>query len=378
MKIFVSAGETSGDAILGAVLQRLRARHQEMELCGLGGPMAQACGLLPLFPLEKTAVNGGWDVLRHALFLLRMYRHSVAALIGFHPDLVILVDYPGLNLRLAQKARALGIPIYFLAPPQTWVYRKAKHRKARVARALAGCSVHVLFPFEAETFAKTARRVTVGHFMITNQVVRQQTTVSRPILCLCPGSRMPVLVRNLPVWLDHLNGLGIFGVEENSMEPKVQILVPEHLGTQVTFWLDEFRQGRYAHLVPIRTDKDSALAQADRVIAFPGTITLELARLRVPTLVLAILDPFTLVVGKRILKSPRLALPNLLLGEGVFPEWAGTATNLTVTRFRGLLENLLTWNPSWELFANRLETVVGLGSGAEIVAEECLELLGLN
>src|SRR4051812_48959405 len=99
-RIFVSAGEVSGDQILSGILSRLRGRFPDMELRGLGGAGAMAAGLKPLFPMERTAFSGAWDVLRNLRFALGMYAQAAGEMRRFKPDLVLLVDYPGLNLRL--------------------------------------------------------------------------------------------------------------------------------------------------------------------------------------------------------------------------------------------------------------------------------------
>lgn len=378
--------------MLGEVLLRLRARYPELELRGLGGAAAAAYGLEPLLPLERTAVSGAWDVLRRPFFILRMYRMAVAAMEGFRPDLVLLVDYPGLNLRLARRARALGLDVHFIAPPQAWAYRNPERRARRAAEALEGCSVHVLFPFEAAAFAAHARKVTVGHFLVTE-------TPSRPgvakILCLCPGSRLPVLRRNLPLWLhrlDQLQGLAGHGDAAPPGPIEVHILVPAHLEGEATSLVRAFlvrrvfsarraeSAGNTAPVPRVRTDKDEALAEARWAIAFPGTIALELALRRVPALILAVLDPLTLAIGKRILASTdRLGLPNLLLREDLFPEWAGTAAKLTREAMHGRMSSLLArkpaWDGAWEAILGRLEKAVGTGNGAEICARECLDTL---
>lgn len=160
----------------------------------------------------------------------------------------------------------------------------------------------------------------------------------------------------------------------------------------------------------IRTDAAEALARAPRAIAFPGTITLELALRRVPTLVLALLDPLTYAVGRRVLAGRRLALPNLILGEELFPEWAGTPPGPDPARFRALWESLpgressserggpaaadpegarraagegrpaaddrsIERRAAWERKLAALEARLGPGDGAGVAAEACRDLL---
>jgi lipid-A-disaccharide synthase len=125
----------------------------------------------------------------------------------------------------------------------------------------------------------------------------------------------------------------------------------------------------------VRSDKAAVLAGAAAAIAFPGTITLELARHRVPTLVLALLDPLTYAIGKRVLKDRRLSLPNLLIGEDLFPEWAGTSRGPDLETFRGLLCARDAVG-DWDRRLARLAERMGPGDGEVAATQACLDLLG--
>ncbi len=378
MKIFVSAGEVSGDEMLGAVLGRLKETLPDLQIRGLGGLAAESHGLSPLFPLEQTAISGVWDVLRRAFFLFRMYRTALAVLKDFHPDLVLLVDYPGLNLRLAAKAHAMGKRVCYVAPPQAWAYQAQNQRTKRAVRALRGCSVHVLFPFEATFFSESVAQVTVGHFLVSDPVLPKPPATRRPILLLCPGSRVPVWRRNLPVWLERLLERNVLGVDSDLLLPEIHLLMPAHLAEMSREWLRKFHGGKFVPFVTIQTDKKTALADADWALAFPGTLTLELALSQVPTAILAVMDPLTLAVGKRLLRSTRLGLPNLLLEEEVFSEWVGVSAELTKVKFQKVLQDLWAWNRAWEPLQERLSRVLGTGNGAEIVAGECMRLVNAS
>ncbi|HLP40250.1 MAG TPA: hypothetical protein VK465_01975, partial [Fibrobacteria bacterium] len=218
MNLFVSAGEVSGDRILAAVLAALRERVPDLKVRGLGGEASARQGLQPLLPLRRTAVSGLGDVLARAGFLARMRRVAFECLESREagrPDLALLVDYPGLNLRLAARARALGVPVYYIAPPQAWLYKDAAGKAARARRFLAGCVVHALFPFERDTFFAGAERVVRGHFLEA-AAESEGGGLRKPagygeggLLLLCPGSREGALRRNLPAWLRALAGAGL-------------------------------------------------------------------------------------------------------------------------------------------------------------------------
>lgn len=361
MKIFVSAGEVSGDFILGRILAGLRGRFPGLELCGLGGAAAERQGLRPLFPLERTAVSGLGDVLRAAFFALSMRRAALRALEESRADLALLVDYPGLNLTLARRARELGVPVYYVAPPQAWAYRAPERKLRKAARALEGETVHVLFPFEAEAYG-FARKVVSGHFLARGQ--GSETGARGDLLCLCPGSRLPVLRRNLPAWLRALDEAGVL----RAAGP-ISILVPAHLENEARA-LSEGWRARYRSM-EVTSDKDRVLRDARWAFAFPGTVTLELAMHGIPTAGAALLDPLTLAAGRRVLRETRVLLPNLLLGEGIFPEWVGVPGRFGAAEAAGLWAALRekAWN--WKDLQGGLDRVLGPGDGAGKAIEQC-------
>jgi lipid-A-disaccharide synthase len=376
-KVFVSAGEVSGDAILGSILKLLRQRFPDMELRGLGGSAAAASGLEPLFPMARTAFSGAWDVLRNARFALGMYVKASAELRRFKPDLVLLVDYPGLNLRLARLARSLGVPVLFVAPPQAWVYKNPERKLRRARGALRGAAVHVLFPFEKSWYEGAAGEISVGHFLEVPASRAEQEqgfgggaragARTPGLTCLCPGSRLPVLRRNLPVWLTLLRQ------SPQGLDSRYAVLVPPHLKDEAQR-LVASHSGWNGIKVEVRTDKSALLGEATAAIAFPGTVTLELALGRVPTLVLAIVDPFTLALGRRVLGDSRLALPNLILGEEVFPEWVGMAPGPTAEVFRELLGRR-DGVDGWGGWLEKLRVGIGVGGGMDASFQSCLNLL---
>jgi lipid-A-disaccharide synthase len=373
-RVFVSAGEASGDRILGDILRLLREGLPDLELRGLGGEAAAGCGLKPLFPLERTAFSGAWDVIRNAAFALRMYASAARELRRFRPDLVLLVDYPGLNLRLARLARNLGVPVCFVAPPQAWAYRNPARKLKRANGALKGCHVHVLFPFEKASFQDAAAGVSVGHFLGGEPgAMRGPLAAGRDapgktgLLLLCPGSRVAVLRRNLPAWLDTL-------AAADRLAGDIAVLVPKALAPIAERILAVHANGRYAGRARVRSDKAAAFAEAGRAIAFPGTITLELALARVPTLVLAVLDPLTYALGRRILRDTRLALPNLILGGEAFPEWAGTGKGPNPERYLEL-ERLREGASGAGTLPERLAGRLGPGAGAEEAYAVCARIL---
>lgn len=391
LRIFVSAGEVSGDQILARILSALRARlaGRAVEIRGLGGRESEREGLVPLLPLSRTAVSGVGDVLASAFFLARMRRLALRHLEGAggrRPDLALLVDYPGLNLGLARRARALGVPVLYVAPPQAWLYRKAREKAAKARRALAGAAVQVLYPFETAIFTGGQNgegeagpsSVEYGHFLDESMAIgeRRRAGDGEDLLLLCPGSRLPALRRNLPAWLEAFRGAGTppfatgITAPRGAAPARAAVLAPPHLEREVRTLAERHSGGRPAP--EILVDKAAALGRARWAVAFPGTITLELALAGVPAAVAAALDPLTLAVGRRAVRGPWLGLPNLLLGKEAFPEWAGRPAALG-SAAAGLWERLR--KADGQGAAARLREILGPPRGAGIAAEACLKIL---
>lgn len=363
MKVFVGAGEASGDRIAAAVLDRLKARYGALTLCGFGGPLCAAHGLRSPYALRDLAVNGLGDVLRRALFLTRARATLRRALAAARPDLVLLVDYPGMNVPLARRARALGLPVYYIAPPQLWAYRNPARRLARLRRALDGVPLQVLFPFEIPCYPAWRAPITQGHFFPLPAFEPARGLR----LLLCPGSRRGVLRRNLPLWLARVHAF--FGTLDG-----VDILVPEGLAGEAralaaaatrTRPAPDAGAGDPADGPRVLTDRDEAFARAGAALAFPGTVTLELFLARIPTRVWCVVDALTLRAGRRLLKGPHVALPNLIAGEPLLPEWIGTARDFRA-RPPSWPDTRADWSPAATAEAvHAVWTAMGAGDGTE-------------
>jgi lipid-A-disaccharide synthase len=389
IKIFVSAGEASGDALLAktlAALRQLLGVETPLILAGLGGPLSEAQGLASLFPLSQLSVNGIGDVLRHLPFLWRMDRRVKAELIRFDPDIVVLVDYPGFNLRLMRLAKQLGKPVFYLVPPQGWAKRPSPAREKRRRALFAGVSVQVLFPFEVADFTALGADVAQGNCftMVPNpDFTRQTEQGSKAILLLCPGSRPAVLRRNLGAWLVALHALNAqpeVTINDSLFTCRhIQVLVPPWLrDTAKACLLSQPFTGEAAVSVEIVTDKTKALSEASQAICFPGTMTLELACAGIPTVVVGILDAVTFAIGRRIVITPWFALANILLQSRIIPEWVGLQRDFGPKLLQALMEERRDGFNESEMalgIQTRLLAVLGQSQGENVAAERILRLV---
>lgn len=383
LRLFVSAGEASGDRILGAVLARLRERlggESGLLLCGLGGEAAEKQGLRSLAPMSRLAVNGAADVLRQAPFFWLLYRRLLKAFEAFAPDRVLLVDYPGLHERLMRHAKRRGVPVVYVSPPQLWAYKDPWKR----AHPFKGVTVQTLFPFEGEIYRKAGAAVHQGHFfgpVASGGTAKgpvetggpsaggpasgpgqagPEAAPARESLLLAPGSRSGTLRRNLPLFLQATR-LFAESARHSGDPVTFLLLTPPHLRREAEIALS---RSAPAVAVEFTSDKEAALSRSRAALATPGTFTLELALAGVPFLALARLDRLTFALGKRKLAVPFLSWPNILLGREVFPEWAGVREPGEES-LRHLVQRLIAIAPLTSAEMERLFSALGEGCGAE-------------
>jgi lipid-A-disaccharide synthase len=416
-KLFVCAGEASGDALLATALSAFREKlaegwggfgdlaeppePRELLLCGAGGPLSAAQGLVSCVDFNGLAVNGITDVLHALPRLVLAARKLDRALLAFDPDAVLLVDYPGLNTRLWRKAHALGKPVHYLAPPQLWSRRSAAALARRHAPLARGSTVQVLFPFEAALWLGTGARVLQGHPFDTRPwpdvpsglPVRMESSQVgpypslRPRFLLCPGSRPQVMLRNLKAYLLAIGDLeskhsafapslvpGIAPATKNP-DARITVLVPENLRSSAEGVIAQTRSTQALRdRIQVITDKGAALPDSSLAICQPGTMTLELALAGLPFIAVGVVDAFTLMLGKYRVATPHLALPNVLLGKRLYPEWVGLASQFTGDTLAELLLALNQAQP--QLAAARPDLVAAMGEGGsgQVTAQSLMAL----
>lgn len=394
LKLFVSAGEPSGDALLAGALKTLHALHSqpnnlsetqgdepELLLCGVGGPLSAEQGLVSCLRFEELAVNGVGDVLRALPRLVLAARKLEKALLDFDPDAVLLVDYPGMNVRLWRLTRKLGKPVHYLAPPQLWSRRSASALALRYAPLARGSTLQVLFPFEAELWQRAGARVLQGHPFETGRLhVSDVLPESKPnpSILFCPGSRPRVIRRNLKAYLRAFHHLQQSHSGFVNPHPRIRVLVPEPWRSLAE---EEVANAEVAGAhVSVVTDKHAIvnhpIDKPTLALCQPGTMTLELTLAGIPFMAVGMVDALTLVLGKYRVATPHLALPNVLLGERLYPEWVGLSSQFTGDVLAKLLLALNQAIPHLPAARSDLITAMGSGGSGQVAAESLLQLLG--
>lgn len=313
LRIFFSAGETSGDLHGAALAEALDRLCPGVEMLGLAGPRMEAAGVRPIVEFERLPVTGFVEVLPKLPFFLKLRREVRRLLREDRPDLVIPIDYPGFNLWLAREARRQGSAVMVYIAPQVWAWRSGRTR----ALARDADRVAVVFPQE-EAFLRDrgVEAHFVGHPLVDRfdewpepeeARVRAGCDPDRPVLGLLPGSRTQEVIRHLDPFL-------ATAAEVRRRRPDVQILLAR---------APEVSRDRYESAAACRQADDSrvVLRAATAVLTKAGTSTVEAALADTPMVVAHRVNPFTYWLARRLVRIDSIAMVNLLAERQLVPEF---------------------------------------------------------
>ena len=314
----IVAGEASGD-IYGADLAREALNFDSaLRFFGIGGARMREAGVETLVDSADMAVVGLIEVLKHFNIISQAFVKLKKILLNDPPNLLILIDYPGFNLRLAKVAKKAGVKVLYYISPQIWAWRQGRVKKiAALVDHMA-----VILPFEAAFYEKAGVPVTfVGHPMLDLVKVsldRQQAAESfgldpsRKVAGLFPGSRRSELERLLPVIVDSARLL-------KQRFPDLQFVVPLASTLTEEEVLPLFTASGIE--VTITRERIHDLIRAcDAVISVSGTVTLEIALVGTPMVIIYKLSPFTYQLAKRLVKIDNIGLCNIVAGKTVVKE----------------------------------------------------------
>ncbi|WP_417308741.1 lipid-A-disaccharide synthase [Devosia sp.] len=334
LKLFIVAGEASGDRIGGDLVKRLRAR-QPVTVTGVGGPELTGLGLNSLFPMDDLAVMGFADVLRRAPLLLWRLRQTARAIIAQRPDVVVLIDSQVFSHLLAQRVRRTcpQIKLVLYVAPTVWAW---KPERAAELKPLFDELLAVL-PFEPRVVADLGGPPThyVGHPALDSVAWRDSPTERGPLLLL-PGSRKGELKR-------HLEMMRV-GVERLHAHPAVDGFV---LPTPASH-AERVRAATADWAAPVTIVRGearyNAFSGAVGAFATSGTVTLELALAGVPMVIAYVADRQQ---SKRYnaIGRPPIGLPNIVAGQSVVPEMlfeAGSDTSEALSSLKKLMDDPAT------------------------------------
>lgn len=317
-KVMISTGEASGEMHGAKLAKALWEIEPDCQIFGMGGQTMAAAGVELVQDIADLGVIGLIEVLKNLPRLFALKDRLVQIMMEERPDVLVVIDYPEFNVRLAKEAYKRGIPVVFFISPSAWAWRKGRARDvAKIASRVAA-----IFPFEAKVYEEASAPVTfVGHPLL--DIVQPSMTVEesrryfeaaddKPVVLLMPGSREQEVLGLLPALLD-----GAKIIQETL--PDSQFYIP--LASTISRSMIEEVLEAYELPAQITTGYTYDLMQIGHVaLAASGTATLETAIMNLPTVLVYRVNPITYFLGKFLVKIPHVGLPNIVAGRKVIPE----------------------------------------------------------
>lgn len=318
MKIMMSAGEVSGDLHGERLARAIREQAPDTELIGFGGARMERAGVKLFRNFADYNVMGVWEVIKNLRRILKLLDDLTAYMEKERPDLLVLIDYPDFNWRLAKRAKKLGIPVFSYIPPSAWAWRKGRAKKCA---ALADTFV-AIFPHELPVYEAAGANISfLGNPLVDTVKAELPEKEARAFfgiapedhaVLLMPGSRRQEITMLLPAMLEAAKLLAVkrpgtkffLPVAAASYEPLIEQLVAEH-GVEVKLT----HENRYA-----------LMGLADVAAAASGTVVMEAALMGLPCVSLYRLAPLNYMIGRALVHVEHFTLPNILLGETIQPE----------------------------------------------------------
>jgi lipid-A-disaccharide synthase len=374
-KIFISAGEASGEHYAAQLIPAIRKLSPDVEFFGLGGQRMGALGFRRIVRAEDVAVMGITEIIRHIPRIFGEYRKLKASIAAERPDAAILIDFPDVNLSLARTLHGLGIPVIYFVSPQLWAWKKYRiHRVRRYVDRML-----VIFPFE-ESFYREHRVKAdfVGHPLaemprpsISRNEFADQYGIdpSKPWIGLLPGSRFKEIRLNLPEMIEAASQLH---EPCEFLLPLAPTLTPEHIDQVRTMLPSEGPR------ITLVNDARAALHHARASVVASGTATVEAALIGNPFIVVYRVSKVTYSVARRVVKVPYVAMVNLIAGREVVPELIQsdfTAPNV-VLHLQNLLHDEATRSRMQSDLAQVAASLHSAKSPIEQVASITMELMG--
>lgn len=373
-RIMIVAGEASGD-IYGADLAREAFKlSQNLHFFGIGGARMREAGVETLVDSSDMAVVGLVEVIKHFDVITAAFRKLKQIIQSDPPDLLILIDYPGFNLRLAKVAKKNGVKVLYYISPQIWAWRQGRVKKiARLVDHMA-----VILPFEAPFYEQAGVPVTfVGHPMLDLVDVTLDRTAaatsfgldpSRKIVGLFPGSRRNEIERLLPVII-------AAAVKLKESFPDIQFILPLASTLQDNDIVPLLSAAGLD--VAVTRDRIHDMIRAcDAVISVSGTVTLEIALVGTPMVIIYKLSPLTYQLAKRLVKVSNIGLCNIVAGETVVKELIQDDANPeTIAQEIGRILTDQTYDESIRLRLAGIRSKLGCGGASSNVARLLFSLL---
>jgi lipid-A-disaccharide synthase len=314
-KVMIIAGEASGDIHGARLVRAMQALRPGLEFFGIGGSVLRQAGVRITVDNSQLAVVGISEALSKLRILLRALKVAKGDLKRIRPDLLIVIDFPDFNLRVATMARKLGIPVMYYISPQIWAWRTGRVKKIKKVVD----HMVVIFPFEAAFYERRHVPVTfVGHPLLdavtsmTSGKTKEGPRGTGVLIGLLPGSRNEEVRRLLPTMVQVADIL-------SEHMPGIRFAIPVASSVDRTL-VETIAEGRATRFLILSDRLGDILDEATLLITASGTVTLEAAIAGTPMIIVYKVSHFSYWLAKRLVRVEHIGLANLVAGKRVVPE----------------------------------------------------------
>jgi lipid-A-disaccharide synthase len=317
-KVMIVAGEASGDLHGSGLVREMIKMQPGLEIFGVGGDKMKNQGVRLLYHINEMSVLGFWDVLKKFAFFRGVYRNLVSAMDKIQPALLILIDYPGMNLKLARAAKERGIKVFYYIAPQVWAWGSNRIQKmVQLVDKMA-----VIIPFEEKMFQQAGIDAKfVGHPLleIVNSKIKRDEffqkhglNLDQKVVGLLPGSRILEVKRLLPEMLQTVRQL-------QNTHPEIQTIISKADSVALNIYQEILQNNNQVKLVDNFTYE--IMKHSDLLIVASGTATLESALFNTPLIVVYKVDPISYLIGKQLVKIDTIGLVNVIAERKIVSEF---------------------------------------------------------
>lgn len=311
MKYYIIAGEASGDLHAANLIKSLKQEKSNTSFRAWGGDLMEAQGATIVKHYRDLAFMGFWEVAKNILTIFKNIRYCKEDILAFQPDAIVLVDYPGFNLRIAKWAKAKKIPVHYYISPQVWAW---KENRIKLMKKVIDY-LYVILPFE-KTFFEEKHQLSVdfvGHPLLDEIAQfdpgdlesfksKYKLPKGKPIVALLPGSRAQEVSKMIRIMSE---------VAKEFPDYCFVIGAAPHLN-------EALFKNLSLHIV--KNDTYRLLSHAHAALVASGTATLETALFEVPQIVCYKTSALSYAIGKQVVKLPYISLVNLILEQMAVPE----------------------------------------------------------
>ncbi len=315
MRYFIIAGEASGDLHGSNLVKELRKRDPRAECRGWGGDLMQEAGVTISQHYRDTAFMGFFEVIANLRTILGLFRKAKADLLAFRPDVLILIDYPGFNLRMAGFAHRNGIRVCYYISPKVWAWKTSRVKKIKQTVD----QMFVILPFEEEFYRRFDYQVYYEGNPLLDSIREYESTAptlktfchenqlgSKPLIGLIPGSRLQEVKRNLPVMLAIVRDF-----------PDYQFVIAGFAALDPSV----YREILGSREIPVLVGQTRAIMKHARAaVVTSGTATLETALLKTPQVVCYKAQPASFFLARFLVSVRYISLVNLIMDRTVVTE----------------------------------------------------------